>query len=130
MRLLIDENVNAAVDRWLVAERPRLWIERVTDALGVGASDVDIANYADLMRAIVVTENHADFRVLISRRPTGNRQARRHAGRISLCCGAHAQARRIEQLIDVIEAEDRRSRRSPDTRVIMEIHGDYYRVDR
>ena len=127
MFLIIDENVDDAVGRYLQERGHRVGLVR--DLFASGIADTIISAVGDEDSAIVVTHDK-DFRILAQRAPEGSRQRFRRLGRISLRCRETRAKRRLEELIESIEFEMTQTRKRHDQRLIMEITETAFRVVR
>ncbi len=116
--LIIDENVDDAVGRYLQERGHRVGFVRELFANGI--ADTIISAIGDEDSAIVVTHDK-DFKILAQRAPEGSRQRFRRLGRISLRCRETRAKRRIEELIESIEFEYMQTQKRRDQRRIMEI---------
>lgn len=126
MRLLIDEDVPQSVADFFRDRGHEVILVR--DVLLPGTPDAAIAAIGDEIEAIVVTWNHRDFQRLASRVPMGARQRFRRLGRISFRCRQSRGRVRVGQVIESIEFEYEQSMKQRDTRLIMEIGDNYFRV--
>ena len=126
MRLLIDEDVPQSVADLFVERGHEVILVR--DILLPGTPDPVIAAMGDEMEAIVVTWNQKDFRRLASRTPRGTRQMFRRLGRISFRCNQARGRARLAQVIESIEFEYVQSTRLSDSRLLMEIGDNFFRV--
>jgi len=127
MFLIIDENADDAVGRYLQERGHRVGLVR--DLFASGIADTIISTVGDEDSAIVVTHDK-DFRILAQRAPEGSRQRFRRLGRISLRCRETRAKRRLEELIESIEFEMTQTRKRHDQRLIMEITETAFRVVR
>src|SRR5947209_5793878 len=126
MRLLIDEDVPDELA--LLCARRDHEVIYVRDRATGEEDDVD-AKLADELHATVLTFNTRDWRRLIARRPVGGHERFRHAGRVSFVDVHQLRGLgRLQQVIESIEFEYERAQGLPDTRLIMEVHLDYFRV--
>ncbi|MGI8912780.1 MAG: hypothetical protein ACR2JY_03135 [Chloroflexota bacterium] len=127
MYFLLDEDVDARLADVLRVRGHA--VEFARDRLGRSAADNLIAAAAarlsvieaDRLSAIVVTRNTRHFRRLIRREVEGQPTPYPRAGLICLACHAPNQVRRLEKLIEIIEAEFAIARRLSDPRMIVEI---------
>jgi hypothetical protein len=95
-------------------------VDRVRDLFPTDIADIAIATWADNEGAIVVTcDKH--YKAIIQRVPEGERQRFRNAGRISFDCKQTQARKRVEQFIDLIEAEYEQTQQHHDHRCIIEI---------
>jgi hypothetical protein len=106
-------------------------VKRSIDIIGQGQPDDIVAQLAEEMKAVVVNSNAKDFDKLISRRPQNTgKQAFRFAGRISLRCKAHREAERLSKLMPRLLGEHGHCLAQPDARFIVNIHDDWFSVER
>lgn len=118
MRLIIDENVNSEIARFL-QERGHD-VVFIRDQLGEGMADTAIADFGEEWKAIIVTYDR-DFKRLVERAPGSNRLQFRQLGRISLNGKPQNAVRRLDALIESIEFEHARVATQRDGRLIIEI---------
>jgi predicted nuclease of predicted toxin-antitoxin system len=119
MPLLIDENVPESVTDFL--RRRGHHVRHVRDLFLPGTPDPVIAAAGDREGAIVVTWNHRDFKKLAARVPQGGAAALRRLGRINFRCDESKGLLRVEQTIDILEAEYMRAQGRRDQRTIIEV---------
>lgn len=119
MRFLMDENADAHITEFLLARGHA--VEVSTNVLGISAPDNLVASAADRLNAIVVTRDYRHFRRLIRRSTPEAPTPYPRAGLICFRCDDSIALRRIEDLIEGIEAEYEIVRRLADPRLIMEI---------
>lgn len=117
--LLIDENVPESVAIFL-KERGHE-IHYVRDLFLPGTPDPVIATAGDQLGAVVVTWNHRDFKKLAARIPRGGQTRLRRLGRINFRCQEAKGLQRIQQVIDIIEAEYDRAGQRRDKRLLIEV---------
>lgn len=130
MLVLTDESVTGAAVSYLQG-LSQLTVQRSVDIIGQGQPDDVVALLAEQMKAVVVNSNARDFDKLISRRPqkTGQ-QAFRFAGRISLKCKVHREAERLSKLMPRLLDEFGHCINQSDARFIVNIHDDWFSVER
>ena len=128
MKFLIDENVPHSVAIFLQQRGHEIVFVR--DVLLPGTPDPVVAAIGDQMEAIVVTWNQSDFRNLVARAPIGTRQRFRNLGRITFRCNETRGRTRVEQLIESIEFEHLQCQKQGDSRLIVEIGENFFRVIR
>jgi len=129
IRFLIDENVPASVWRYLQDQGHD--VVHALDLFLPGEADDVLAAVADRQQALIVTWNLKDFRRITARRaPRGSRQRLRNLGWISFKCKEPRGRDRIEKVLGAIEFEHREAQRRHDSRVFVEIHGDFFKVFR
>lgn len=119
MVFLIDEDVPVDVASFLALRQHTVYL--VKTVLGAGSPDRSNVLFADRISAVVVTWNHKDYARLIPRRPPDNNWRYRHAGRLSFLCSHPRGQGRLEQFIELIEAEFQGRAAQHDRRVIAEI---------
>lgn len=127
IHFLIDEDADAAIADLLRTRGHTVQFSR--EVLGRSAPDTLVAATAerlatieaDVLGAVVITRNCRHFRRLIRRETAGRATPYARAGLICLDCRAPSQLRRMEELIELIEAEHDIVQRSPDPRLIVEI---------
>lgn len=125
---LIDENVPESVTIFL-RERGHD-VRHVRDLALTETPDPVIAAAGDKLGAIIVTWNHRDFKKLVARIPHGGQAALRRLGRINFRCDEAKGRYRVEQVIDIIEAEYEMAQGRGDKRVMMEVLTNSFRFIR
>jgi predicted nuclease of predicted toxin-antitoxin system len=119
MQFLMDENADAHIADFLLARGHAVEFSR--NVLGVSAPDNFVAAAADRLGAIVITRNYRHFRRLIRRSTPQEPTPYPRAGLICFRCDDAIELRRIEALIEAIEAEYEIVQRLADPRLIVEI---------
>ena len=103
-------------------------VRGVGDGFPSGAPDSAILAAADRAGAVVISRDN-DWKQLVQRQKEGTRTAFQRAHRILINCDYTIARARVEELIEVIEAEYRIHVRSS-RQLIMRITQGSYRVDR
>ncbi len=117
--LLIDENVPESVTQFLRDRGHTIYYVR--DLLLAGSPDPIVATAGDRLAAVVVTWNHRDFKKLAARVPKGGQARLRRLGRMNFRCAESKGRQRVEQVIDIIEAEYERAERRRDKRLLIDV---------
>ena len=128
MRFLIDENVPASVTAYL-RERGH----EVVHALELflpGEQDEVIASAAAHRDAIIVTWNRQDFKKLTSRAPRGQRKQFRALSTLTFRCPEPQGAKRLREVIDLVEFEHQRAQAAHDSRLFVEICRTFVKIIR
>jgi predicted nuclease of predicted toxin-antitoxin system len=129
MLFLVDEDLGihiAAALRELGHE-----VHLSTSVLGTEATDADVADHAETISAIVVTQNKKDFFRMLQRRQEAPRRFRK-AGCIAVVCGSHVRAVeriRLFQRLWELEHELALSN-GADPRAVIEIYKEKFIVHR
>jgi hypothetical protein len=116
---LIDEDVPESVAQFL-RDRGHI-VYYVRELSLAGSPDHIVAAAGDRLGAVIVTWNTRDFRKLASRIPEGGRARLRRLGRLCFRCAESQGRRRVEETIEVIEAEFTRAEQRHDKRLIIEV---------
>lgn len=127
MRFVLDENMSVAVVAVLVQRGHDVLHTR--DHLALGAPDVEVADFVDRQRAVLLTFD-LDFREPLSRRPAGNRLRWRHAGRVLMTCNEKRARERLAAALHLVEAEDAHGPHLSDPRILVDVGGDAIRIER
>ena len=127
VRFVLDENMSVAVVAVLVQRGHEVLHAR--DRLPLGAPDVDVADFVDRERAVLLTFD-LDFRELLARRPAGNRLRWRHAGRVLMTCNEKRAPERLAAALHLVEAEDAHGPDVSDPRILVDVGSDVIRVER
>ena len=98
MRLIIDENANIELARFLQERRHD--DVSIRGQFGEGMVDTAIADFGEVWKTIIVTYDR-DFKRLVERAPESNRLQFRWLGRISLNCKPQNAVRRLDALIEI-----------------------------
>ncbi|MCA9535426.1 MAG: DUF5615 family PIN-like protein [Myxococcales bacterium] len=109
---LLDENMPDAVRDVFLAEKQVVHLVRVV--LGIGASDNDVAAYANDASACILTHNVKHFKALV-----GRRAEHRRASCLFMKCPEWEDADRIREIMPHILCEMERP--GPDRRMFMTV---------
>ena len=119
MNFLLDESVTG--DAYSALVLTGIVTRRSIDIIGSQRTDREVVELGDTMKSVVVDANPRHFRRLISRRPENNNLIFRFASRLSLKCEWSLEARRLHEVLHLVEYEWRRRQTLPDKRLIMEV---------
>lgn len=128
MRFLADENVPTSVVDYIRLKGHE--VDRVVDVLPMGSDDALVAAQAHATKAVVLTWNRTDFQKLIARRAPQSPNRLRDAGLVCFTCTEKSGYARMVAVLDVIEAEHVRAQGMKDSRVIVEVSGEYVKIMR
>lgn len=103
MKFVLDEMVPDGIAEFLRHRKHEVLLVR--EALGRETSDQDVAAFANAERAVLITWNKKHYTFLTERRPPEAPNRYPHTSGIVFVCPEAKARKRLEALLDLIEAE-------------------------